>query len=546
MKKIFKNICLFLFAISLLTTFSCSKPSESAVLNLESNNRSILKYLKNDSNYTVLVRALDITNLSGMLNVYGSYTLFAPSNAAFKAYLTSKGLADVTAMDKVALLKLLKYHLYNEQYGSSFFLTGSLPTTTVSGDFIKMDISNGVKNTLLNNNVKVDSLDIPATNGVVHVIENVLEPPALTLYNWIKSQPEYSLIVEAFEKTNNISLILDHMEYDSLKIVYGQPELKKFTVFLESNDVFATAGIKTFDDLARKYSNSYKTTKTYTNTNDSLNMFVRYHCLGQKLFVSDFRDDYIETISRGDFLIFNTSAGISLNRHTEDQQVLNPATGLYETVSVLVKVELQLDKSNQVTKNGIVHSLKSVLSVYNPKPVNVIQLFAGAPADRTIKLLNGSTSKLQDQFNNFKANPAAQAVVWWLKWESLTGNGYDETNASFKGDYILKITNATTFWIEVTTKPVFKGTYDVYIVYARQNSGVMNFLFYFDNQQIGDIVNISTSKDAFGNNVSTSGRIDRKLGTVTFAELKEHKFKLQAVTPNTYVYWYSLELRPTK
>ena len=544
MKKIFKNVCLVLVAISLLAAYSCKSRLENAPLNLESNNRSILKYLQNDSNYTILVRALEITNLSAMLNIYGSYTLFAPTNTAFKTYLSAKGLADITAMDKVALLGLLKYHLYNEQYGSSYFTSGSLPTTTVSGDFIKMDISNGVKNTILNNSVKVDSLDIPVTNGVVHVIENVLDPPSLTLYNWMKSQPEYSILVEAFEKTNNVSLIPDHLEYDSLKIVYGQPELKKYTIFLESNDVLEAEGIKTFDDLARKYSDSYKTTKTYTDSNDSLNIFIRYHCLPQNLFVSDFRDDYLGTVSQGDFLIFNTTGGISLNRHSEDKQVLNPVTGLYETVTNTVKVELDLNKSNQVTKNGVVHAVKSVLAVYNPKPVLVVQLFAGAPADRTITLLDGTTSSIISQFANLNNNPEGQSVVWWLKWASNGGLSL-ATNAAFNGDYALKAFKPLNYWVELTTKPVFKGKYDVYLVYTRNNNQPMNYFVYFDGVQMGDMVGLHLTKDPFGNTwVPGTGK---KLGTVNLTELTQHKFKVLMVNHNVanILDYYSLELRPT-
>lgn len=89
-------------------------------------------------------------------------------------------------MEKEELKKLLHYHLFDQTYGSGFFISGSLPTATVEGNFIQMDISSGIKNTILNNTIKVDSLDISATNGVVHVINDVLEPPTQTIYTWLK------------------------------------------------------------------------------------------------------------------------------------------------------------------------------------------------------------------------------------------------------------------------------------------------------------------------------------------------------------------------
>jgi len=206
-------------------------------------------------------------------------------------------------------------------------------------------------------------------------------------------------------------------------------------------------------------------------------------------------------------------------------------------------VELDLNKSNQVTKNGVVHAVKSVLAVYNPKPVKVVQLFAGDPADRTITLLDGTTSSIINQFVNLNNNPEGQSVVWWLKWAANGGLSL-ATNSTFNGDYALKAFKPLNYWVELTTKPVFKGKYDVYLVYTRSNNQPMNYLIYFDGVQMGDMVGLQLTKDPFGNTwVPGTGK---KLGTVNFTELTQHKFKVVLVNHNplNVLDYYSLELRP--
>ncbi len=546
MKKtlnIFKTTLVFLIIVTL---FSCKRNEFSGTLNLQANNKSILALLKNDTTFSILLQALDTTRISGLLNVYGSTTLFAPTNDAFRKYFQRKGKASLTQVNMDTLKNVMLYHIYALQYGSSFFLTGSLPVTTVEGDYIGMDISKGLKNTVLNNTVNVIKLDVPVTNGVVHVIDDVLEPPVNTLYSWIRSQPQYSIIAEAFQKTGADLDILSKVEFDNSQIIYGLPFKKMKTIFLETNDVLSKAGINSFDDLARKYSNSYKTTKQYTNPSDSLNIFVRYHCLGREYFVSSIREEYIESLNPGDFLIFNITQGITINKHDETTIV----NGQPVTTSVSVKVDI--DKSNIVTKNGIVNSVASVLSVYNPKPVLVITRYNPGPV--AVTLVNGTKSTFTNSLmNTLKNDPAGQAAVPWLKWEYFTNSmNFDVVAAAFGTEPTLKYNQATSgdpYYMQLTTSQIFKGKYDVYLIYALQSNIDHNVLFTWDGKQFGDLVNLNSLTDAFGNIVvnatKTQQKMQRKLGTVTLTELKQHTLKTQVLIDNSRIYFHSLELRPS-
>ena len=204
--KILRPLLIGWVAFSLI---SCKRELDPAVLKLEATNRSLLAYIKTNPSYTILAKAMDTTKLSVVLNLYGTMTLFAPTDAAFKKYFDRKKISGLSQMNLDTLTKLLKYHLYAQQFGSGSFLSGSLPAPTVEGSYIRMDISNGLKNVTINNSVKVDTLNIPATNVIIHTINDVLEPPAQTLMVWIKAQPELSIMSEAFQKTGIDMAILN-------------------------------------------------------------------------------------------------------------------------------------------------------------------------------------------------------------------------------------------------------------------------------------------------------------------------------------------------
>jgi uncharacterized surface protein with fasciclin (FAS1) repeats len=538
-------IKVFFICIS-FSIFSCKRELDPGVLNLDPTNKSMLVYIKSNPSYSILSQALDTTHLSAVLNLYGSMTLFAPTDEAFQKYFTRKKISGIYQMNMDTLTKLLKYHLYAQQFESATFQSGSLPAATVEGSYIRMDISNGLKNVTLNNTVKVDTLNIPVTNGIIHSIDGVLEPPSQTLMEWIRSQPEYSIMAEAFQRTGVDTAILNKTFYDSSKLVAGQPSIKYSTVFLETNDVLKKDQINSFDDLAKRFSNTYNTTKNYTNIADSLNIFMRYHVIGRRYFVSDIREDFLETFNRGNYLIFTTSPGISINKDVQTKVTLNPATGKNDTTYVTSEIKLDFDKSNQITKNGIVNSITSLMPVFTPRPVKVVQYIFGAPEDRTITLPDGTVTTFGDAFDKLKNDPYLQTSLWWFKSEIPTGTGVWVANyGRVCGDYIMRVlTTSTPYWMEITTKPIFKGTYDVFIVGPGSTGQILTF---WDDKALGGIHDMSNGKNSYGEPAQIWQPCSlqaMRVGTVKLTENGPHRLKIQTVTAVTSIYWYQIALVP--
>jgi hypothetical protein len=212
---------------------------------------------------------------------------------------------------------------------------------------------------------------------------------------------------------------------------------------------------------------------------------------------------------------------------------------------------MALDKSNRITKNGIVHSIESVLNIYTPPAVLLVSRFAGEPDDRIVTLPSGETKNVTDLFDQINNDPVSQASVWWLKWEgNMTGTITSAWPSNVFNDYSLVVYNAGSYSIELTTKPIFKGTYGIYLTYRAMNNlkGYCFIQCYWDDQKMGDLTDINVSPDIFGNVLNSAGqKVVRQIGIRKFTEMAPHKFKLNYPNPGTSSNsWYTLEFRPIK
>ncbi len=123
-----------------------------------------------NSDFSILVEAVTKAGLAGALSADGPFTVFAPTNDAFKALFKQLGVSGVKDLTAEQLTPILTYHVVSGKVMSTDLSNTSV--ATLNGQKIKINISNGVKI----NDSKVTSADITGTNGVVHVIDKVLIP----------------------------------------------------------------------------------------------------------------------------------------------------------------------------------------------------------------------------------------------------------------------------------------------------------------------------------------------------------------------------------
>ncbi len=129
-----------------------------------------------DTTFSYLVAAVTKANLVGTLSGAGPFTVFAPTNDAFRA-AGFPTIASIQAADAATLSSILTYHVIAGRIFSSDLTDGEMPTT-VNGGKVTIGLTNGatVKGNGNATPSNIIATNILATNGVVHVINKVLLP----------------------------------------------------------------------------------------------------------------------------------------------------------------------------------------------------------------------------------------------------------------------------------------------------------------------------------------------------------------------------------
>ena len=122
--------------------------------------------------FTTLVTAVKAAGLVQTLKSKGPFTVFAPNDAAFAKL--PPGTLDALLKNKAKLRAILKYHVVPGRVKAADVAGKSLQVATVEGQSVSIDGTFGVRV----NDAHVVQPDIDASNGVIHVIDTVLLPPA--------------------------------------------------------------------------------------------------------------------------------------------------------------------------------------------------------------------------------------------------------------------------------------------------------------------------------------------------------------------------------
>lgn len=226
-------------AITVATVLLAPSCKRDLAFSYQVQDRKMLMYdqLKTDTNFSILVKALDTTQMSSVLNSYGPYTLFAPNNDGFRKYFKAKGKTGLSDFDTATLKNILRYHILPTRLQAASFVQGPQTTPSASGDNINLDISKGYKTTAIANaTALIYETDIEYYNGFVHKMDGVLDPPTLTIGEFLKANPDtYSILTAGLQKAGLLDTLVN--------LTNTQGVRTKVTLFAETNDVLKAAGI---------------------------------------------------------------------------------------------------------------------------------------------------------------------------------------------------------------------------------------------------------------------------------------------------------------
>ena len=129
-----------------------------------------------EKNFSTLVAAVKAAGLVETLKGHGPFTVFAPTNAAFAKLPKATLQSLLKPENKAQLAAILTYHVVPGKVTAADVvkLRNNTRVRSVQGSTIRVRTHPGV----MVNNAKVIKTDILADNGVIHVIDTVILPPA--------------------------------------------------------------------------------------------------------------------------------------------------------------------------------------------------------------------------------------------------------------------------------------------------------------------------------------------------------------------------------
>jgi uncharacterized surface protein with fasciclin (FAS1) repeats len=155
------------------------------------------------ANLSSLVAALNRAELTGVLSGSGNFTVFAPTNDAFAAFLSANGFANVDAVPVPVLKNLLLNHVIGTEIASSaippavYVSTLSPINSTTGAPTISMFVQKSGNTVTINGGASnggstVATADIDASNGIIHVVSNVIAIPKIV--NHVVANPQFDTL----------------------------------------------------------------------------------------------------------------------------------------------------------------------------------------------------------------------------------------------------------------------------------------------------------------------------------------------------------------
>ncbi|WP_299246761.1 fasciclin domain-containing protein [uncultured Aquimarina sp.] len=274
MKNFFKKAFLALCIISIA---SCSDDDDTIFI---PDSMTIADFVSDNADYSSLLAALQRTGLDVALNGNGTFTVFAPNNAAFTEFLDGASLDDVP---DATLEQILRNHVLGTTETAADLTTGyvkNIATETNSGANISMYINttNGV---VINGESTVTAPDIMTDNGVIHAVDKVIPLPTMLTFVGLDSNfstlatvattttgfnTDFEAVLSA-EDSNLTLLAPDDDAFTALGDISGVPVATLEQILL--NHVLAGTNVSTA--LTTTYSN---TLATYGDTMNNLSIYI--------------------------------------------------------------------------------------------------------------------------------------------------------------------------------------------------------------------------------------------------------------------------------
>jgi uncharacterized surface protein with fasciclin (FAS1) repeats len=142
------------------------------------NMGTVVEVAAGNESFSTLVQAIEAAGLTETLAAAGPYTVFAPTNQAFEALPAGTLDQLLQPENQETLTQILTYHVLPQGVTAAEIVAGEVDT--VAGSPLTVTVDDATGNVSVNGATVVQA-DIPASNGVIHAIDQVLLPPDVQL-----------------------------------------------------------------------------------------------------------------------------------------------------------------------------------------------------------------------------------------------------------------------------------------------------------------------------------------------------------------------------
>ena len=161
--------------------------------------KTLVELVTGDRNFKLLAQAVTRANLGSALSG-ANLTVFAPNNAAFAAARIDS--ATIANTPVATLSAILRYHVLGTVVRSTDLPTGiNREVMTLNGAAYVSKFDFGTPAVAVNG-VRATLTDITASNGVMHIIDNVLIPPSGTIVDAVRGNPNFTFLLAAVTRAN--------------------------------------------------------------------------------------------------------------------------------------------------------------------------------------------------------------------------------------------------------------------------------------------------------------------------------------------------------
>ncbi|AQG79690.1 fasciclin domain-containing protein [Spirosoma montaniterrae] len=192
--------------------------------------QNIAQVVTSGQQFTLLEAAITRANLGSTLSGTGPFTVFAPTDDAFRR----AGLGDIAAINAAnvaTLTSILLYHVASGSIPASAIAAGQTAVPTSVSGSAPIYVTKASSGSVSVNNARVVTADVQATNGVIHVIDRVLLPPAGNILALASNDPQLSLLAAAAVR-------------GGAAVTGALGGTTPLTVFAPTNDAFVAAGFR--------------------------------------------------------------------------------------------------------------------------------------------------------------------------------------------------------------------------------------------------------------------------------------------------------------